>query len=100
MNESDIRAKIAAGDAAKQRARAIVELSEDLEAAVKTEIARVIGEEITKIIAILQEAKQAIEAHPDKNPRALVLKCLGKMSNRLTAISAGYASGSLPKDKP
>jgi hypothetical protein len=100
MNESDIRAKIAAGDAAKQRAKAIVELSEDLEDVVKAEAARVIGEEITRILRILDEAKQAIEAHPDKNPRALVLKCLGKMANRLTVISAGYAAGSLPQVKP
>jgi hypothetical protein len=95
-----VQAKIDAQAAAKLRAQAIVEVSEDLGAVVKAETGRVIAEELTKIIDIIHAMKQAIEASPENNPRAMILKLLGGMHNRLSGISAGYAAGSLPKAKP
>jgi hypothetical protein len=95
----EVQNKIADREKAKLRAQAIVEVSEDLEAAVKTETARVIVEEVAKIVDLLHGMKNAIEASPEKNPRVLIIKLLGKMENRLSIISAGYAAGSLPKVK-
>jgi predicted methyltransferase MtxX (methanogen marker protein 4) len=92
-----VAAAIEAKEQAKLRAQAIVEVSEDLEAVVKSETGRVISEELTNILDIIHAMKQAIEASPEKNPRAMILKLLGGMHNRLSIISAGYAAGSLPK---
>jgi hypothetical protein len=89
--------RIAAREAAKLRARAIIESAEDLEAVVKHEVGRIVSEEIRMVQDVLHEGKLAIEAAPEKNPRLIVIKWLDKMSNRLSVISAGYAAGSLPK---
>ena len=97
MNETDIRAKIAAKDASQARAKAIVEVSEDLEDAVKREVGRVVSEEMGKALDALVEAQQAIAEHPDKNPRVAILKWLNKLHNKLTLIRAAYGSGALPK---
>jgi hypothetical protein len=97
MTYEQVQAKIDAQAAAKLRAQAIVEVSEDLEAVVKSETGRVITEELTRILDIIHAMKQAIEAAPEKNPRAMILKLLGGMHNRLSIVSAGYAAGSLPK---
>jgi hypothetical protein len=100
MTFEQVQTKIADREAAKLRAKAIVEVSEDLEAVVKSETGRVIAEELTRIIDVIHAVKQAIDASPEKNPRAMILKLLGGMHNRLSIISAGYAAGSLPKAKP
>jgi hypothetical protein len=97
MTYEQIQDKLAAQEAAKLRAKAIVEVSADLEVVVKTEVGRVVVEEITKILDLLHKAARAIEAAPEKNPRVFIVKLLGKISNRLSVISAGYAAGSLPK---
>ena len=97
MTYEGVQAKIDAQEAAKLRAKAIVEISEDLKAEVQTRAGCVIVEEIAKILDLLHEAVRLIEAAPEKNPRLLIIKLLGKMENRLSVISAGYAAGSLPK---
>jgi hypothetical protein len=97
MTYEEIRDRIAAQDENKARARAIVEIAEDLQWAFKTERARVISEEIGKAINVLNEARIAIEANPRKNPRRFILRWINNLSNQLSAISAGYAAGSLPK---
>lgn len=99
MTYEQVQDKLAAQEAAKLRAKAIVEVSEDLEAVVKMEAARVIVEEIKRLLDILHEAKRVIEEAPGKNPRVLIVKLLGKMANRLSVISAAYAAGSLPRAK-
>jgi hypothetical protein len=100
MTYEQVQAKIAEKERAKILAKEIVEISADLKAMVDTQAAGVIVEEFNRIIDIIHAVKQAIEASPEKNPRAMILKLLGGMHNRLSIISAGYAAGSLPKAKP
>ena len=88
MTYEQITAKLAAQEAAKLRAKAIVEISEDLKAEVQTRTGCVIVEEIGKVIDVLDEAKNRIGLAPTKTmKRQDMIRLIDKMENRLTVIS-------------
>ena len=92
-----VREKIGARELAQESARQILETAENMQGVVRMEIGRVMSQELGDALNAIHEAQRMIEAYPRKNPRQFVIKTLGKVSNRLTILSAAYASGALPK---
>lgn len=97
--QENVRKKLAEQSASVMVAKAIVELSEDLGDSVNLIAGQVICSEIDEALDALAHAKTQIEANSDKNPRAYILRMIGKISNRLTIVSAAYRAG-VPRAKP
>ena len=97
--DDNVRFKIAAIDASRVQAKAIVELSEDLEDVVKRVAGGIISDEIGRALGILEDAQARINETPHKNPRDYLLKVIAGISKRLTAVSFAYQAGSLSRSK-
>jgi hypothetical protein len=95
--KENVNAKIEAKKAAKERARVIVEISEDLTAAVKSEVARIFAEEVGTVLDAIHEAKESIQTGKGRLSREKIVRYLEGLYNSLTIIRAAYLSGSLPK---
>ena len=93
-----VRAKMIVRRDAQELAKRIVEECGDgLRGVVRMEAGRLIREHLNETLDSIHEAQRLIEANPRKNPRNFIIKTLGGISNKLTILSAAYASGALPK---
>jgi hypothetical protein len=95
--KENVNAKVEANKSAKETARVIVEISEDLTAVVKMEVARLFAEEVGPVLDAIHEAKESIQAGKGRLSREKIVRYLEGLYNRLTIIRAGYLGGSLPK---
>jgi hypothetical protein len=96
--KENVNAKVEAQKATKERARVIVEISEDLTAAVKSEVARIFSEEVGPVLDAIHEASESIRAGKGRLSRDKIVAYLDGLYNRLTIIRAAYLGGALPKD--
>jgi hypothetical protein len=94
-----IKAKIEARKLAQENARLMIETAENMQGVVHMEVGRVMTEELGQALSTIHEAQRLIEANPRKNPRRFIINTLVKIENRLSGLSAAYASGALPRRK-
>lgn len=93
-----VNEKVASQNAARALAATIVDVSEDMKWAVKSQVAQCMSDELGKALDQIQFAKEEVLAgKPKVITRAAVITWIDKLAGRLTVVRAAYRAGALPK---